>query len=54
MFYHLGYNKHEFDGRNRQNSRNGSTPKAVRIGKVTIQIPRDRQRTFELAIVPKY
>jgi putative transposase len=56
MSDHLGYDKHDFDGRNGQNSRNGSTPKTLRteIGEVTVQIPRDRQGTFEPAIVPKY
>ncbi|MET4705919.1 transposase-like protein, partial [Frigoribacterium sp. UYMn621] len=54
MSDHLGYDKHDFDGRNGQNSRNGSTPKTLRteIGEVTVQIPRDRQGTFEPAIVP--
>jgi putative transposase len=55
MADHLGYDKHEFEGRNGLNSRNGSTPKTVRteIGEVTVQVPRDRQGTFEPAIVPK-
>jgi putative transposase len=56
MSDHLGYDKHDFDGRNGQNSRNGSTPKTLRteIGELTVQIPRDRHGTFEPAIVPKY
>ncbi len=56
MADHLGYDKHDPVGRNGLNSRNGSTPKTVRteIGEVTVQIPRDRQGTFEPAIVPKY
>ena len=56
MADHLGYDKHEFEGRNGLNSRNGSTPKTVRteIGEITVQVPRDRQGTFEPAIVPKY
>jgi putative transposase len=56
MADHLGYDKHEVVGRNGDNSRNGSTPKTVRteIGEITAQIPRDRDGTFQPAIVPKY
>ena len=53
---HLGYDKHDPLGRNRGNSRNGSTAKTVRteIGEVTVSVPRDRHGTFEPVIVPKH
>jgi len=56
MSHHLGYDKHDQAGRNRGNSRNGSTPKTVttEIGKVTIDVPRDREGPFEPAIVAKH
>ena len=56
MSHHLGYDKHERAGRNGGNSRNGSTPKTVttEIGKVTLEVPRDREGTFEPQIVPKH
>ncbi len=56
MSRHLGYDKHDQAGRNRGNSRNGSTPKTVttEIGKVTIDVPRDRDGSFEPAIVEKH
>lgn len=53
---HLGYDEHDPIGRNRGNSRNGSTPKVVQtdIGTVTIAVPRDREGTFEPVTVPKH
>lgn len=56
MTHHLGYERHDRVGHNRENSRNGSTPKTVRteIGKMTINVPRDREGTFEPQIVPKH
>ena len=56
MSTHLGYDKHDAMGRNGGNSRNGTTPKTVitDIGKVTIDVPRDREGTFVPAIVPKH
>lgn len=52
---HLGYEKHE-RGRGGGNARNGSTPKTVttEIGKVTVDVPRDRAGTFEPQIVKKH
>ena len=43
-------------GRNGGNSRNGTTPKTVttEIGKVTLEIPRDRENTYEPQIVRKH
>lgn len=51
---HLGYRPHAVEGRGSGNSRNGSYPKTVttEIGKVTIDVPRDRNGTFEPAEDP--
>lgn len=56
MSHHLGYDKNDPAGRNLGNSRNGSTPKTVttEIGKVTIDVPRDRENTYEPQIVRKH
>jgi putative transposase len=55
MSEHLGYDKHDAAGRNRGNSRNGTRSKTVltEIGPVEIDVPRDRDGTFEPAIVRK-
>jgi transposase-like protein len=52
---HLGYDKHDPAGRNRANSRNGTRSKTVltEIGPVEIDVPRDRDGSFEPAIVRK-
>jgi len=51
---HLGYERHAVDGHRSGNSRNGSFPKTVttEIGQVPIQVPRDRNGTFEPKLVP--
>lgn len=51
---HLGYERHAVEGRGSGNSRNGYYPKTVRteIGDVEVQVPRDRNGTFEPMIVP--
>jgi putative transposase len=56
MADHLGYEPYESIGRNSGNSRNGSYPKTVAtdVGPVELQMPRDRQGTFEPATVPKH
>lgn len=56
MSHHLGYDRNDPAGRNGGNSRNGTTPKTVttEIGKVTLEVPRDREGTFEPQIVPKH
>ena len=56
MAHHLGYDKHDPQGRNGGNSRNGSTPKTVttEIGKVTLDVPRDRESSYEPQIVRKH
>ena len=55
MVEHLGYEKHAPEGRNKGNSRNGKTTKNVSgdFGTTTIEIPRDREGTFEPQIVKK-
>lgn len=52
---HLGYDKHDPAGRDRGNSRNGTRTKTVltEIGPVPIDVPRDRDGTFEPQIVRK-
>jgi putative transposase len=52
---HLGYEPHAVEGRGTGNSRNGSYPKTVStdVGKVTIDVPRDRNATFDPVTVPK-
>ena len=53
---HLGYDKHAAVGRGSGNSRNGSRNKKVitdACGQVEIDVPRDRNGTFEPVIVGK-
>lgn len=52
---HVGYDKHDPAGRNGGNSRNGYRTKTVltEIGPVEIEVPRDRDGSFEPAIVRK-
>jgi transposase-like protein len=51
----VGYDKHDPMGRNGGNSRNGTRTKTVftEIGPVDIEVPRDRDGSFEPAIVRK-
>jgi putative transposase len=52
---HLGYDKNDPAGRNGQNSRNGTRTKTVLtgIGPVEIEVPRDRDGSFDPVIVKK-
>jgi putative transposase len=52
---HLGYDKHDPVGKNGGNSRNGSRSKTVltEVGPVEIDVPRDRDGSFEPKIVAK-
>jgi putative transposase len=52
---HLGYDRHSPDGRNTGNSRNGRYPKTVttEVGPVEVQVPRDRNATFNPKLIPK-
>ena len=55
MSEHLGYEKHEVSGRGSGNSRNGTTGKTVLTdsGVLDIEVPRDRNGSFEPQLVPK-
>jgi putative transposase len=55
MSEHLGYDKHDPAGRNGGNSGNGSRTKTVltEIGPVAVEVPRDRDGSFEPVIVRK-
>src|SRR4051794_39937642 len=52
---HLGYEKHDAEGRGSGNSRNGTRAKTVLtdVGPVEVKVPRDVAGTFEPAIVKK-
>lgn len=52
---HLGYDRHDAAGRDGGNSRNGHRPKTVltEVGPVQIDVPRDRDSSFEPKIVAK-
>jgi putative transposase len=52
---HLGYEKGDSAGRGSGNSYNGTTPKTLKteLGEIPIDMPRDRNSTFEPQIVPK-
>jgi len=53
---HLGYEKYDKDGNNSGNNRNGSTYKLIKTsnGELQIEVPRDRNGTFEPIVVPKH
>src|ERR1700722_10753542 len=53
---HLGYDEHAAEGRGSGNSRNGSGAKTLQTeqGPVPIEIPRDRNGTFEPQLVKKH
>jgi len=52
---HLGYEKHAVEGRNGGNSRNGRTSKRLKTatGEMELEIPRDREGSFDPQLVPK-
>src|SRR5215210_5734012 len=52
---HLGYERHDSAGDNSGNSRNGKSRKALKgdFGELPIEVPRDRDSSFEPKIVPK-
>ena len=52
---HLGYDKHAAQGRNKRNSRNGRNTKRVKSAsaELEIEVPRDREGTFEPQLVRK-
>ena len=53
---HVGYEAHDAEGRNSGNSRNGKSAKTVKgtFGTLPIEVPRDRNGTFEPQIVGKH
>ena len=55
MDEHLGYEKHAVEGRNGGNSRNGTRAKTVvtEVGPVDVEVPRDRDGSFEPKTVKK-
>jgi putative transposase len=52
---HLGYAKGDPAGRGSPNSRNGFTPKTLQteVGQVPLDVPRDRNGSFDPRLVPK-
>ena len=52
---HVGYEKHDPAGNNSGNSRNGTTKKSLKgdFGEIDLETPRDRNGSFEPAIVSK-
>jgi putative transposase len=52
---HLGYEKHDPVGNNSGNSRNGKSSKTLKgeFGRLPIEVPRDRNATYEPKIVAK-
>jgi len=52
---HLGYAKHSPQGINSGNSRNGKISKKIKTkrGELAIEVPRDRNSTFDPVLVPK-
>lgn len=55
MTHHLGYEKHSPEGKNTGNSRNGKSSKKIRSkrGQIEIDVPRDRDSSFEPQLVKK-
>src|SRR6201998_502470 len=56
LTHHLGYEKHEPAGHLSGNSRNGTSRKTLKgdFGEAEIEVPRDRNGTFEPQIVPRH
>lgn len=56
LTHHLGYEKHDPEGYNSGNSRNGSMSKVVsgEFGEIQVETPRDRNGTFEPQILKKH
>jgi putative transposase len=56
LTHHLGYEKHDPEGRGSGNSRNGKSRKNLKgdFGEMEIEVPRDRKGEFEPKIVGKH
>lgn len=54
--HHLGYEKHDVDGYGSGNSRNGKSRKTLKgeSGEMTIEVPRDRNGSFEPKLIEKH
>lgn len=55
LTHHLGYDKHSPSGNNSGNSRNGRSKKTLKgeFGSLPVEVPRDRNSSFEPKIIPK-
>jgi len=55
LTHHLGYKKHDASGDLTGNSRNGTSPKTIKSkrGQTEIEVPRDRNSTFEPQLIKK-
>ena len=53
---HVGYEKHDPAGKNSGNSRNGNSKKTLKgeFGRLPIEVPRDRNGTFEPQIIERH
>lgn len=53
---HVGYEKHDAEGNNSGNSRNGKSAKTLKgtFGELVLETPRDRNGTFEPQIIEKH
>ena len=56
MTEHLGHEKHEPVANGAGNTRNGRSRKTLKgeFGELPIEVPRDRQGTFEPKLIPKH
>src|SRR5881394_641892 len=56
MTEHVGYEKHDAEGDNSGNSRNGKSAKTIKgtFGEIVLETPRDRNGTFEPQIIEKH
>ena len=56
MTEHVGYEKHDAIGNNSGNSRNGKSAKTIKgsFGTMGLEVPRDRNGTFEPQIIEKH
>jgi putative transposase len=56
LTHHLGYEKHDPAGRGSGNARNGTSKKKIKgdFGNAQIEVPRDRNGTFEPKIIPPH
>ena len=56
MEEHLGYKKHEKTDKDKTNNRNGYSSKTLKtnIGDIPLEVPRDRDSSFDPKVVPKH